>query len=351
MFKETIQLKNKSIGFPLGNNFELIFIRDSTLELSTLDSLSQLSENIVIVSLLVSISIGSYFKSALYHYLYDNYKSFGSKPINVLILIQGLIQHLTCLFMVANYTVGLQFDITFSEHFGEFWCNLPWHLQAFGGGFRNFGSLGIAIYRLLLIKRNYWVKEKIGLMKLLWIILTASLFLSSLFAIGFGIGNGPASRKQVTWNFCTGTSEKFREVEHNYSLLTGHAAIESELLSRMAIMMSLASVGFELGCYVLFFRHLNCHDKGMLKKKIISMGEAQRRQRQNAISFLGQFYGFIVEVLVYCVLMYTMQEKTDVSLRLGLVLCFWIEFGILSVVEVMTSSKLKQYLPHNRYHR
>ena len=253
--------------------------------------------------------------------------------------------------MVANYTTGLKFDITFSEHLGELWCNSPWYLQAFGAGYRNFGSLGIAIYRLLLIKQNTWIKDKIGLTKLLWIIITVSLVLSTLFAIGFGMGNGPASRKQVTWNFCTGKSENFREVEHDYSLLTGQAAMESEFLPKMAIMLSLASVVIELGCYLLFFRHLNGHDERMLKKKIISTGEGQRRRRENAITFLGQFYGFGVEILVYCGMMYTMGEKTDISFRLGLVLCFWIEFGVLSIVEVMTSNQLKQYLPHNRFYQ
>ena len=57
MFKETLQLKNKTIPFYL-ENLELILIHDSKLELSALDSLNQLSEKIVVSSLLVSISIG-----------------------------------------------------------------------------------------------------------------------------------------------------------------------------------------------------------------------------------------------------------------------------------------------------
>lgn len=42
MFKETLQLKNKTIPFYL-ENLELILIHDSKLELSALDSLNQLS--------------------------------------------------------------------------------------------------------------------------------------------------------------------------------------------------------------------------------------------------------------------------------------------------------------------
>lgn len=345
MYKETVKTTNKNISFYLENQFEQLFINDSKLELSSLDSLNLVGETVVASCLVVSISIGSYFKSALYHYLYDNFKLFGSKPINVLILIQAIIQHFTCLFMVINYTVGLYFNFTVSEHLGEAWCNLPWYVQAFGAGYRNFGSLGIAIIRLLLIKRNNWIKDKLDVMKS--IVLAASLILSAMFAVGFGMGNGPASRKQVTWNFCTGKSENFREIEHNYSLLTGEAADESEFLSEMALIVSLISVGLELTCYIMFFRHLNDHDEGMLKKKILSTGEVKRRRRQNAITFLGQFYGFGVEMLVYSGLIYTMREKASINYRLGLVVGFWIEFGLLSGVEVMTSTNLKHYLPHN----
>ena len=67
--------------------------------------------------------------------------------------------------------------------------------------------------------------------------------------------------------FTTGTTENFREVENNYFLLTGTALPESELISKMVVAISLASVLAELICYVMFFQHLNGHDKAMLKKK------------------------------------------------------------------------------------
>ena len=123
--------------------------------------------------------------------------------------------------------------------------------------------------------------------------------------------------------------------------------MESEILPTMAIMLSLASVGIELGCYVLFFHHLHDHDDRMLKKKIISMGEVQIRRRQNAISFLGQFYGFGVEVLLYVSLMYTLREKESIGYRVAIVVGVWLEFAIISIVEVMTSNNLREYLPHN----
>jgi hypothetical protein len=249
--------------------------------------------------------------------------------------------------MVAYFTMGLYFNITYSEHLGVSWCNIPWYVGVFGVGYRNFGSLRIAIFRLLLIKRNAWIKDKIGLMTLLSIILTISLILSTICTIGVGMGNGPASRKQATWNFCIGKSEVFREIEHNYSLLTGEVEGEYEFIPDMVVVVCLVAAATELSCYVMFFQHLDDHDKAMLKKKVLKIGGVKRRRRENAITFVGQFYGFGIEMMVYSAMIYTSREKTSVIYRLGVVLCFWIEFGIVSIVEVMTSNSLSQYLPHN----
>ena len=347
MYEEKIQFKNKSFLFYFENHFELAFVQETNLEISSLDSLNQLSESIVTYSLVASIIIGSYFKSALYHYLYDNRKEFGQMPINFLILIQALIQHSICLFMVTYYTTGLFFNITVSEHVDETWCNIPWYVQAFALGYRNFGSLGIAIFRLLLIKCNTWIKDKIGLKKLLLIILAASLILTTLCSIGFGMGNGPASHKQVTWNFCIGTSEKLREAAHNYSLLTGIVEPEYEFISEISVLVSLGAVAIELACYLAFFQHLASHDNSMLKKKVLNTGQVKSRRRENAITFLGQFYGFGVEVLLYVSLMYTLREKESIGYRVAIVVGVWLEFAIISIVEVMTSNNLREYLPHN----
>ena len=180
--------------------------------------------------MIASFTIGTYFKSALYSYLLKSYNTFGYQPVNALILIQAIVQHTVCFLMVINYTVGLYFDLTFADHFGEDWCNVPWYIQAYGAGYRNFGSLGIAVFRLLLIKCNDWVKYKLGLRQLLCLVIASTIALSTLFAIGFGMGNGPSSRKQVTWNFCVGKSEVFREVETDYLLLTGQTSNESEVI-------------------------------------------------------------------------------------------------------------------------
>ena len=163
------------------------------------------------------------------------------------------------------------------------------------------------------------------------------------------MGNGPISRKQVTWNFCVGKSEGLREVIDQYHLSTGKTTPVSELGPQLVVFVSLASVLMELACYLFFFGHIYFHEEGLLSREVLTRGEVKRRRRINAITFVGQFYGFIVECIFYFGIIYTLHEKSEIIYRVSLVLCFWIEFGFVSVVEVVTSKNLQQLLPHNRF--
>ena len=130
-------------------------------------------------------------------------------------------------------------------------------------------------------------------------------------------------------------------------MLTGQTSLSSELAPQLVILLSLICVVTELACYILFFRQVYYHNKGMLSRNIPTQGEVKRRRRVNAITFLGQFYGFIVECVLYFGVMFTLQESSDITYRAGIVLIFWLEFGVVSVVEVITSKNLRNFLPHN----
>ena len=86
-----------------------------------------------------------------------------------------------------------------------------------------------------------------------------------------------------------------------------------------------------------------------LRKKRVPFNDVNKRHRKNAITFLGQFYGFAVRCLLAIGMIYILHTHSDVIYRLIILVVNWVEFGILSVVEVMTSQNLLQNLPHNRY--
>ena len=283
--------------------------------------------------------------------MYDHLKGIKDRPIDLLLLLQAVIQHIICLLMVCTYTIGLSFDITYSQHLGEAWCNVPWYGVSYGLAYRNVGGLGIATMRLLYIFCGNWMKEKFGTKRMLCVISTASLICSALMTIGFGIGNGPSSRKQLTWNFCVGKSENFREIWHGYSVIRGNVIFQHELIPKLALLISIVCVAAELVCYLAIFGHLYLHNKKMMKKKIMETGVLERRQQKNAITFLGQFWTFVVECIFYFLVVYSMNKKSHFIYRLLAIIGIWVEFGFYSIVEVMTSQNLRQYLPHNRLFR
>jgi hypothetical protein len=349
MFKGGKNVDNKDMSIYLNNSIESWFIYDSDIELNGLDSFNQFVEGVVIFSLLGALLVGSYFKCGLYQYMYDSYTELIKKPIDMLILIQAVIHHLACLLNVTFLTIGLLFDITFSKYLGEASCSILWYTQAFGGIYRVFGSLGIAILRTCYIKSPYQVRDDNNRTKKMFITLLLCLTITSITTLAWGHGNGSASRKQVLWNFCTGQSETIREVVHNYSLLKGTVTPQSDLIAKIALLVVVVGVLSEFVCYIIFFQHVYSHDQGLLTRKVLSVGEVTKRHRQNAITFLGQFYGFVAECTTTFVLGYTMARNTNIGHRAAGAICMCVEFGILSVVEVMVSQGLWDKLPHNRH--
>ena len=112
------------------------------------------------------------------------------------------------------------------------------------------------------------------------------------------------------------------------------------------ILFALLCVVAELVCYVAFFGQFYFHDREMLKKKILKADVIQRRNQKNAITFLGQFWTFMTECIIVILVFMSLNEKSDISYRAFAVIGFWIEFGIVSVVDVCASESLGNYLPH-----
>ena len=351
MEKNSIDIFNNTFSVNIENSFESLYFGEFKLETSELEQLGEFAWIPLIVFLVGSLTIGSYFKSALYWYMYDHLNGIKDRPIDILLLLRAIILHVICLFIITTYTIGLSFDITFSHHLGEAWCNVFWYGGVYAFAYRNIGGLGIAVFRLFFIFCGKWINNKFGTKGMLFVISTASVSVSGLITIGFGIGNGPSSRRQLSWNFCIGQSETFREILHEYSFIRGTVIHQHELIPKLILLISLACVVAQLGCYLAIFGHLHVHNSAMMKKNIMDPGVLERRQQKNAITFLGQFYTFIAEFLVYLALMYTMLEKSNSAYRLVVIIGFFVDFGLVSIVEVMTSQNLRRYLPHNRLFR
>ena len=140
----------------------------------------------------------------------------------------------------------------------------------------------------------------------------------------------------------------------NYSMATGSTQPHMLVLDIFPMICSTFTLLFiimELACYILLFHHLYTHDQDLLKNNRLPVGEIKKRHRQNATSFLGQFYGFAVKTILTFGMMFTLTVESGVLFfRMVIVVFFWVEFGIIAFVEVLTSQNLRQNLPHIRYH-
>ena len=340
----------QTLSFSFEKSHENLYFHEVHLTKSALELLDDVGVGCVITSLVSSAIVGSYFKSGLYFYMYDNRKELKNRPINVLLLVQSVIQHLICIIMAIIYTIGLSFDLTYADSLGEAGCGIIWHLGTFGVVYRHIGSLGIAIFRLMFLFHSHWVKERFGASKMMTLVMISSIAVAALMTYGFGIGNGPASRKQEFTNFCIGKSEEFRKIEHEYALLRGLVVPEKEYATTI-MLVSLGSVVAEFCCYILFFRHLYINDKRLMSNKVLPAQDINRRHQKNATTLFGQFYGFGIEIIFCFGVLLSLTSKSENLLRVVLMIGIWAEFGLLSIVEVMTSSFLRPNLPHNRFFR
>ena len=341
--------QNMKIGLLFKDSDRIEFLNSIELDLSinALQKLTTISKVTTSFGLGLSLLVGCYFKSALYVYMYEKRKTLSERPINVLLLVQAIVQHLISTLMIIFYVFGLNSDTAISEHLGaEAWCNIVFHAGNYGFSYRVVGGLGIACYRLLYLFASDWVKYKIGSDILLYLTLSLSFTIPTGLILGFATGNGPASRKQAGWNLCIGKSEELRNVLHEYSILRGTTIPEAEHIPKIMVLIALLFVVAELVSYVVFFGHYYLHDREMLRKKILKADEIKRRNQKNAITFLGQFWTFLTECIMLILIFISLNEQSDISFRVLAIIGFWIEFGLVSVVEVCASESLGDYLPH-----
>ena len=104
---------------------------------------------------------------------------------------------------------------------------------------------------------------------------------------------------------------------------------------------AMVAILIELGCYVIIFHHLYAHNNGTIKA-LLSKECIRRRTRCNAITFMGQFYGFLTEfvfmvLLTICIVL----GKSNMEMKALVTVIKFIEFGILSMVEILTSETLR----------
>ena len=100
----------------------------------------------------------------------------------------------------------------------------------------------------------------------------------------------------------------------------------------------------ELICYTVIFLHVFKQENGQITK-LLDPKITKQRNKKNVTTFLGQFIHFVTEIAFLLFVLTVLSFDSPYLHLKPLGLAFKIvEFGFLSMVEVLTSEKLRTTL-------
>ena len=135
--------------------------------------------------------------------------------------------------------------------------------------------------------------------------------------------------------------DEYEQSRQNVSILSYYLKVNISIGVIMGFM-----VIFEMMIYVMFFRYMYKHDNNPRLRRLLEPKVIKGRNRKNAISFIGQFCSFVVEVtkIVLVAIMFTIGNN-DNKLTLVAIVFAQFAFPLMSMVEVLTSDVLRRRLP------
>jgi hypothetical protein len=279
----------------------------------------------------------------VYKYLFDQYKAKELTPINVLILAIYIIQHISSIVFQVLETVIVWSNIPLQDITGPWICTPLRLFFLFEIVYSVIGGLGIAIYRILLIKHDQLVKDVIGGKNLLYIILFTGMLISFCLAYLFHFeGEQPTCMLVPKLDIL--------QILDGYKQSIGNTTMHEQLIlvrtTIFAILLTLTCC--EILIYITFFHHLYKHDNNERLRRLLGSNAIKHRNRKNALTFFSQFCSFVLEVSFVMTCIFTLWLAS--SENLGYFLCTQLKkitFSGTVIIEVLTSSNLRRkvFLP------
>ena len=341
-----------SLRFNHDESQEYSFVQIITAQDAMTDSILGLPKEVqwlMLISCWTILLVGSCFRYILYTYLYRQYNNKEFTPINTLILANAISEHVTIVFLALAYTILIVADTSLENVVGPWFCYPVTLFHRFGVFYSITGSLGISIYRILLIKYNGWLKYTVGENNMLYVILFGGVFLVFLFILLGSITDYEA----LFIHTCTILQPEKREILDQlniYEQSRGNPSIYRYWLNvRIFIGMSLMSMTVgEIVIYVMFFHYMYRHDNTERLKYLLGTETIQTRNRANAITFLGQFGTFVFHLLYLTFVNLAVGMSNKQNTFLGMAMIFGgIGFTGTSMLQVLTSAPLRRTLFKN----
>ena len=197
-------------------------------------------KRILALALVLSLIVGSYYKSIMYCYVCTtNRKNRGwmHRPINILIVSSAAVHHFTHLWMGLSYAMILTMDTSMADAMGDYFCQITYIIALYGLIYLSVGSFGISLYRVIYIKREHWIKQVIGEKRLLGIILMLSLLLCGMIVY---LHNFETMKERSFLNTCLGSSSSDIQIMIDYQISRGARILTSAVLRKLSIIIAIS---------------------------------------------------------------------------------------------------------------
>ena len=288
----------------------------------------------------LNVVVFSRFRYIVYNHVWGQYKGKELTPINALFLVVFLFQHIFIVTFQCYETLITLFGMSFEEIVGSTCLCVPLRLlRSFEQFYNVIGSLGIAFYRLLLIKYNDFVINRIGQKSLVAIILVCGLLLTLLLSLPAFHLLEPLRPKCMLL-----PKYNILQILDDYGQSIGMPPVLPLMMqlrvSSVVGMMLLTSS--ELGVYFTIFYFLYKHDNSENFRRILDYKNIKARNKKNAVTFFAQFCSFVIELLfmILCINALKFGNSNNYvyySLTILKKTCW----TIMAIIEVLASSTLR----------
>ena len=331
---------------------EYSFVEIITAQDAMTDSILGLPKEVkwlILISCWAVLLVGSCFRNILYTYLCRKYNNKEFTPINTLILANAMIEHVTVVVFALAYTILIVADTPLKNVVGPWFCYPVNLLLRFGLYYSITGTLGISIYRILLIKCNIWLKYNVGENNMLFVILFGGIFLGVLFVL---LGSS-SDYEALFLHTCTiRQPEKslILDLLNIYEQSRGNPSIYRYWLNTrvfIGISLMLMTVG-KIVIYAMFFHEIYRHDNKKSLQYLLGTKAIKNRNRDNAFTFLGQFCTFVFNLLflAFITLAFQMSLKKNTYLEMSMIIG-GLGFTGASMLEALTTPPLRRILFEN----
>ena len=201
------------------------------------------------------------------------------------------------------------------------------------------GSLGIALYRILLIQQNDFVKYKIGQNNLVGIVLGCGFVLTLSMSIpAFHLLEPLRPKCMLIPKY------NILEILDWYGQSVGVPPVNSLMMSiRVSSWLLMMLFSFsELGIYVGIFYFLYKHDNSENLRRILDYQCIKARNKKNGVTFFAQFCSFVTEFSFMIVCINALRfGKSNNYIFYVLTILKKICLTSMAVIEVLASSTLR----------